>query len=142
LTEFRRESLTRYINHRSQQTLIRNKKRQSKKLVSRGTILNELSLLRSTLRLASREGYLATVPNFENLIVRTERGGREITQDEQEKLLAVFPIWMQRLWDFGRETCLSQGDLLRLTDSMIDERQGTITPEGDERRPALIKLHH
>jgi integrase len=134
LTEIEREALTRYIDHRSQQTLIRNKKGESRKVVSRGTISNELSLLRRILRTALREGYKVSVPSFEGLIVRAERGGREVTQEEQEKLFPVFEPWMQRLWDFGRETCLSQGDLLRLTDTMINERQGTITPEGGRRK--------
>jgi hypothetical protein len=90
LTEIERESLTRYVEHRKQQTIIRNKKRQSTKFVSRGTISNELSSLRCMLRVALREGYKAIVPRFEDLIVRTERGGRQITKDEQQKVLAVF----------------------------------------------------
>jgi hypothetical protein len=77
LTEIHRESLTRYIDHRSQQTLIRDKKGESKKLVSRGTISNELSLLRRMLRIAAREGYKVMVPSFEGLIVApTAAAGR------------------------------------------------------------------
>jgi len=41
---------------------------------------------------------------------------------------------MQWLSEFGKETYLSQGDLLRLTDSMIDERQGKIKPEGGRKK--------
>jgi integrase len=41
---------------------------------------------------------------------------------------------MQRLWEFGKETCLSQGDLLRLTDEMIDEKGGVITPTGGRKK--------
>jgi integrase len=140
LTEIHRESLTRYIDHRSQQTLIRDKKGESKKLVSRGTISNELSLLRRMLRIAAREGYKVMVPSFEGLIVRTDRGGREIGEDEQQKVLAVFKPWMQRLWIFARETCLSQGDLLRLTFDMIDERQGTITPTGGRKKSGVEQV--
>jgi hypothetical protein len=140
LTEIYRESLTRYIDHRSQQTLIRNKNGQSRKLVSRGTISNELSLLRRMLRIAAREGYKVMVPSFEGLIVRTERGGREIGEDEQQKVLAVFKPWMQRLWIFARETCLSQGDLLRLTFDMIDEHQGTVTPTGSRKKSGVEQV--
>jgi integrase len=140
LTEFERESLTRYIDHRSEQFIIRDKKGRSKKLVARGTISNELSLLRRMLRTAHREGYKVNVPSFEDLIVRTERGGREITEDEQAQLLPLFPVWMQRAWEFGRETCLSQGDLLRLTDAMIDEQQGTITPEGGRKKTKVPQV--
>ena len=41
LTEIVRESLTRYVDHRGQQTIIRNKSGGSNKLVSRGTISND-----------------------------------------------------------------------------------------------------
>ena len=47
--------------------------------------------------------------------MRTERGGRALTEDEEKKLLAVYPPWMRRLAEFADETCLSQGDLLRVT---------------------------
>jgi hypothetical protein len=134
LTEITRESLLRYVAHRKEQTIIRNKQGGSKKKVSRGTISNELSLLRYMLNVAVDEGYKATVPSFNELIVRTGWSGREITAKEEEKLLPVFSSWMQRLWIFGKETCLSQGDLLRLTDSMIDEQRGTITPEGGRKK--------
>ena len=87
-----------------------------------------------------REGYKVSVPSFEDLIVRTERGGREITEDEQEKLLPIFEPWMRRLWEFGRETCLSQGDLLRLTDDMIDERAGVIKPEGGRKKSGVEQV--
>ena len=120
--------------------MIRNKQGGSKKLTARGTISNELSLLRRMLRTAAREGYRVNVPSFEDLIVRTVRGGREITQDEQEKLYPAFETWMQRLWEFGKETCLSQGDLLRLTDSMIDEREGTIKPEGGRKKSGVEQV--
>ena len=58
--------------------------------MSRGTISDELSLLRRTLRTALREGYKVSVPSVEDLIVRGARGGREISDEEQAKLLPVF----------------------------------------------------
>jgi integrase len=140
LTEIERESLNRYVDYRKEQTIIRNKKRQSNKKISRGTISNELSLLRHMLNVALDEGYKAMVPSFKNLIIRTERGGREIRGDEQERLLPVFAPWMRRIWEFGKETCLSQGDLLRLTDDMIDERQGVITPEGGRKKTGVDQV--
>jgi integrase len=78
------------------------------------------------LRVALREEYKVIVPSFEGLIVRTERGGRALTVDEEKKLLAVYPPWMQRLAEFADETCLSQGDLLRVTEDMIDANTGII----------------
>jgi integrase len=140
LTEITRESLLRYVAHRKEQTIIRNKQGGSKKKVSRGTISNELSLLRYMLNVAVDEGYKVTVPSFNELIVRTGRSGREIKAGEEEKLLPIFAPWMQRLWIFGKETCLSQGDLLRLTDDMIDEYQGTIKPEGGRKKTEVEQV--
>jgi hypothetical protein len=90
--------------------------KKSKKAVSRSTVSNELSLFRHILRLAARVDYKVLVPSFEALVVRTERGGRALTEDEEKKLLVVYPPWMRRLAEFADETCLSQGDLLRVTE--------------------------
>ncbi len=40
--------------------------------------------------------------------------------------MALYPPWMQRLAEFADETCLSQGDLLRVTEDMIDAKTGII----------------
>lgn len=40
--------------------------------------------------------------------------------------MALYPPWMQRLAEFADETCLSQGDLLRVTEDMIDAKTGVI----------------
>jgi integrase len=129
LTEITREGLCRYVDKRMGETLIRCKK-ASKKFVHRGTVSNELSVCRRMLRVATREGYKVILPSFEDLIVRTKFGGRALTADEQKKVLAVYPMWLARLAEFAKETCLSQGDLLRLTDDEIDTRLGVIKPEG------------
>ena len=140
LTEFERESLTRYVDHRSKQTLVRDKKGQSSKLVSRGTISNELSLLRRMLRTALREGYKVVVPSFGDLIVRTERGGRALTDDEQKAALAIYAKWMARIAEFAVETCLSQGDILRLSEGMIDWPRGVIVPEGGRKKTGVHQV--
>jgi integrase len=129
LTEITREGLCRYVDKRMGETLIRCKK-ASKKFVHRGTVSNELSVCRRMLRVAARERYKVILPSFEDLIVRTKFGGRALTADEQKKVLAVYPMWLARLAEFAKETCLSQGDLLRLTDDEIDTRLGVIKPEG------------
>jgi integrase len=134
LTGIGRESLTRYVDHRGRQTIIRNKKRESTKIVSRGTISNELSCLSRILTVAAREGYAVTVPSFEGLIVRTKRGGRALEADEQKRVLEVYEPWMQRLAEFAKETCLSEGDLLRLTDDMINRDKGFIVPAGGRKK--------
>ena len=66
------------------------------------------------------------MPSFEALVVRTERGGRALTEDKRKKLLAVYPPWMRRLAEFADETCLSQADLLRVTEDAIDTKTGII----------------
>ena len=129
LTEITREGLCRYVDKRMGETLIRCKK-ASKKFVHRGTVSNELSVCRRMLRVATREGYKVILPSFEDLIVRTKFGGRALSADDQKKVLAVYPMWLATLAEFAKETCLSQGDLLRLTDDEIDTRLGVIKPEG------------
>jgi integrase len=144
LTEITREGLCRYVDKRMGETLIRCKK-ASKKFVHRSTVSNELSVCRRMLRVATREGYKVILPSFEDLIVRTKFGGRALSADEQKKVLAVYPMWLARLAEFAKETCLSQGDLLRLTDDEIDTRLGVIKPEGGriktgvEQVPPLTK---
>jgi integrase len=129
LTEFARPALIRYIDKRMGQTLIRGSK-HGKVPVKRGTISNELSLVRRMLNVAKREGHDISMPSFEGLIVRTNRGGRALGIDEQKKALNHMPIWLQRLAEFAKETCLSEGDILRLTPEMVDHAQGVIKPEG------------
>jgi integrase len=129
LTQIIRESLGRYIEKRMGETILRHGK-ASKKKVARGTVSNELSLLRRMLRVAAREGYQVSMPSFEGLIVRVKRGGRALTVEERPKVLAVYPKWLARLAEFATETCLSEGDLLRLTDEMIDYTFRVIVPEG------------
>jgi hypothetical protein len=49
-----------------------------------------------------------------------------VTAEAQAKVLEV----AGRLAEFATETCLSEGDLLRLTDEMIDWRFRVVVPEG------------
>lgn len=133
LTEITREALRRYVDARTTATVIRCGK-ASKKAVHRGTVSNELSLLRHMLRLAAREEFKVIVPSFLGLIARTKRGGRALSVDEQEKVNAVYPTWMRRLAEFATETCLSEGDLIRLSEDMIDEQAGVIIPEGGRKK--------
>ena len=43
-----------------------------------------------------------------------------MTVEKRLKVLTVYPKWLSRLAELATETCLSEGDLLRLTDDMID----------------------
>ncbi len=129
LTGFTREMLIRYIEKRMSETVIRNNK-PSKKSVERGAVSNELSVLRRTLTIAKREELQVVIPSFEGLIVRTKRGGRALDHDERKKVLELYPKWLKRLAEFATETCLSEGDLLRLTEQMIDRKNRVIVPDG------------
>jgi integrase len=139
LTEIERESLTRYVDKRSDQPIVRARD-ASKKLVARGTISNELSLLRRMLRVAAREGYRVAIPSFDDLIVRTSRGGRALSDEEQKAALALYPRWMQRICEFAVETIMSQGDILRLTESMIDWDRGVIVPAGGRMKTSVHQV--
>jgi integrase len=129
LTAIKREMLIRYIDARTAETLVRNGK-AGKAKVKRGTISNELSLLRRMLRVAKREGFQVVEPSFEDLVVRVKRGGRALSADEQLAVLKLYPKWLARLAEFAKETCLSEGDILRLTPDMIDRKTGVVRPEG------------
>lgn len=129
LTEFTRGCLERYIDAREKETIIRRGK-PSKKRVARETISNELACLRAMLRVAVRGGNKVSIPPFEELIVREKKGGRALSIEERKKVLSVYPKWLARLAEFATETCLSEGDLLRLTEQMIDRGACEITPEG------------
>ncbi|MBI4524395.1 MAG: hypothetical protein HY695_11370 [Deltaproteobacteria bacterium] len=91
----------------------------------------------------------AAAPSFEGLMVRVKRRGRALSIEEQGKVLAVYPKWLARLAEFAKETCLSEGDILRLTADMIDPKVGVIKPEGgrlktqattDGEEPALYRF--
>jgi len=129
LTEITREGLCRYVDKRMGETLIRCKK-ASKKFVHRGHSKQRVVCLPTHATRGDERRLQVILPSFEDLIVRTKFGGRPLSADEQKKVLAVYPMWLARLAEFAKETCLSQGDLLRLTDDEIDTRLGVIKPEG------------
>jgi hypothetical protein len=121
--------LVKYIDARMGEKLIRNNTR-GKAGVKRGTVSNALSLLRHRLRIARREGFQAAEPSFVALIVRTKRGGRGLSGDEQKKVMLVYPNWLARMAEFAKETCLSKGGILRLTPDMVDRELGVVRHEG------------
>jgi len=93
--------------------------------VSRSTVTNELATLRKYLRRAVPE-LLQVMPAMK-LPKKGERN-RVLNPDEYQRLLAAAPLWFRRVLIVAFETCLSQGDLLRLTDDMVDEKAGVIVP--------------
>ena len=131
LPDITRKRLVEYINAREKEKTVRHGN-PSKKPVSRGTISNELSLLRHMLNVYNREhdDEKVIVPSFDRLIKRVVRGGRALDTEERKKVLAVYPKWLARLAEFATETCLSEGDILRLSESMIDRGNRVIVPDG------------
>jgi integrase len=47
---------------------------------------------------------------------------------------------MRRLAEFAVETCLSEGDILRLTDDMINPQRGVIVPEGGRKKTEVHQV--
>lgn len=128
LTEIKREHLFKYKKQRLEEHIIRNG-RPAKKKVSQGTVSNELSCFRRILKVAARENIEVSIPSFEGLIVRSERE-RALDHEEENALLNHYPLWLKRLSIVARETCLSEGDLIRLTEAMVDKKNQVIVPEG------------
>jgi integrase len=122
-----------YISTRTQEGIIRGSKQSKTIKVSRSTVANELATLRKYLRRAVPE-WLHVMPAMK-LPKKGERN-RVLNADEYQKLLIAAPLWFRRVLIVAFETCLSQGDLLRLTDDMVDEKAGVIIPRAAGSKPA------
>jgi hypothetical protein len=53
-------------------------------------------------------------PSFAGLIQRSQRD-RVLDQKEEKAMLEIYPAWLGRVAIVAQETCLSQGDIVRLT---------------------------
>jgi len=65
---------------------------------------------------------------------------RVLRLDEYTKLLTVSPSWLKRICIVAYESCLSEGDLLRLTADMINEHEGVIEPEGGRTKTGVRQV--
>jgi len=128
LTEVKREHLFGYRNERLQEHIIRGGKPRAK-TISPGTVANELSCLRTMLNRARECEIEAASPSFKGLIHRAQRD-RILDADEETALLEAYPPWLKRLSIVAKETCLSEGDIIRLTKAMIDRQRREIVPAG------------
>jgi len=126
LTEVKREQLFRYRNERLKEH-VRGK--PYARTISAGTVANELSCLRTMLNRARECEIEAATPSFKGLIQRAQRD-RILDADEEAALLEAYPAWLKRVSIVAKETCLSQGDIIRLTKGMIDYKQREIVPTG------------
>jgi integrase len=128
LTGIKREHLFRFRNERLQEHIVRAGKPRAK-TISAGTVANELSCLRTMLNRARECEIEAATPSFKGLIQRSQRD-RILDADEETALLETYPEWLRRIAIVARETCLSQGDIIRLTKAMIDRQRREIVPAG------------
>jgi hypothetical protein len=106
------------LKRRLQEHIIRGGK-EAAKTVSLGTVANELSCLRHMLNKARESEIEVATPSFAGLIQRSQRE-RILDAKEEKALLEAYPAWLKRVAIVAQETCLSQGDIIRLTKSMID----------------------
>jgi integrase len=71
----------------------------------------------------------AATPSFAGLIERSQRD-RVLDGKEETAMLYAYPVWLKRVAIVAQETCLSQGDIIRLTKNMIDRQRREIVPLG------------
>ena len=129
LTAIGREDLVRYREKALTSKAFRQGK-ESKISITDGTVANHLSLLHRMLKVAEIEGFAVKIPVFDYLINRCENAGRALTVEERQKALAAMPKWLARAFEFATETCLDEGDLIRLTDDMVDRKTREVVPQG------------
>jgi integrase len=139
LADLGREDLFRYKNERSEEYIIRNDKPASKK-VSDSTIKLELSCLRRMVNLAGQKGLKVSGLSFRGVLPTVKGRERIMSERETKRLFAACPLWLKRLGEASLETCLSEGDLIRLTDDMIDEDQGVIVPDGGRCKTEVAQM--
>jgi integrase len=139
LPDLAREDLFRYVNARRKEFIMRAGKMR-KTPVSDGTIKNELSLLRRMRNLALEQGIKASMISFKGIGPKPGERARSLSTIEKPKLLLVMSQWFRWLFEAALETALSQSDLLRLTDAMIDEEAGVIIPTGGRKKTGVRQV--
>ncbi len=134
LADLEQGDLFRYKNARGKEPIIRARKdgKPSGKTVAPGTIRLELRCLARMLKLARKKGCKVSDNLFFDKELMPKAGGRKriLSQGEAVRLFAACSPWFRRLCEASMETCLSEGDLIRLTYDMINEETGIIEPEG------------
>jgi len=137
LPEIMSEKIAGYVPWRTAQNLVRCGK-AAKGFVSLSCVANELACLRKHLRYANVRGLMATLPSI--TLPAKGRPTRLPNNKEFEGLIEASPIWLRRIVIVAAETCLSQADVLRLDDSMIDANEGVIVPEGGRAKTSVLQV--
>src|SRR5262249_9528797 len=127
-----------YLERRRGETLLRCGK-WTKVPVSDGCIRLEMSIFRHMLNVARRLGYEVASPSFDMIPAGGHRT-RVLKDSERERLLPECPVWLVQLLVVALETCISLGDLLRLTWSMIDYESGVIVPAGGRKKTGVAQI--
>jgi integrase len=149
LAEISRVDLEAYKKTRGSETLFRCGK-WTKVPVSSGTIRNELAALRRVLNLArlhknemaEKNGivYQVSDVSFEGILPNAHTRERPLKASEKKTLLPASSPWLRRLLIVAMETCLSRGDLLRLTWDDIDWDEGVIVPGGGRKKTQVRQV--
>jgi integrase len=128
------EKIQAYTPWRTAQKLVRSGK-ETESFVSPSCVANELAALRKILRHARAIGAVSTVPEFS----LPAKGKREkvLSSADLNRLLEASPLWLSRIVSVAVETSLSEADLLRLSENMIDEMNGVIVPEGGRAKTGV-----
>jgi integrase len=149
LAEISRADLEAYKKARGSETLFRCGK-WTKVPVSSGTIRNELAALRRVLNLArlhknemaENNGIVYQVSDlsFEGILPNARTRARPLKASEKKTLLPACSPWLRRSLIVAMETCLSRGDLLRLTWDDIDWDEGVIVPGGGRKKTQVRQV--
>jgi len=137
LSEITSEKIAGYVPWRTAQNLVRCGK-AAKGFVSQSCVANELACLRKHLRYANVRGLIATLPAI--TLPAKGRAIRLPNDKEFKKLIETSPIWLRRMVIVSAESSLSEADILRLDDSMIDKNEGVIVPEGGRAKTGVVQV--
>jgi len=139
LADLTRDDLFGYVNARRKEGIMRAGKMR-KTPVSDGQIGTEIALLRRMRNLALERGIKATLIPFKGIAPKAGSRERVLSMVEESKLLLALPQWMRWLVVAAVETGVSEADLLRLTDAMIDEEAGVIIPTGGRKKTGVRQV--
>jgi hypothetical protein len=78
--------------------------------------------------------------SFRGVLPAVKGRERLLSQGEIKRLFAASPTWLRRVCEASLETALSEGDLIRLTDDMVDEENGVIVPAGGRCKTEVTQV--
>jgi integrase len=137
LVDLTPERAAQYEPWRATQFIVRHGRRTKIRLAP-STIANELACFRKYLKYAVRRGVMPAAPDM----VLPEKGKRNrvLKDGERRDILAIAKDWFRWAVILANETCLSKGDLLRLTEDEIDEIECVIVPAGGRLKTSIKQI--